>query len=200
MLQCHHDSIQCTKRQLFLCCVRLCHYYLIPEFRVLLRSKRPCLLCSYITQCLDRIWAEWDNFETNCRSKLTLVLGYDFTKWPSWVQVHHWQKGEAVVIFLLTPLFSILSPLSPPYLCPQPPAFPLDSFTMAYLISNETASSCPFLPSDWAGVACCVTDWLTQVPESPESEQWEDMARSRSDGDIQEWSWTCSFSMSQAIP
>uniref|UniRef100_A0A8C0B188 Uncharacterized protein n=1 Tax=Buteo japonicus TaxID=224669 RepID=A0A8C0B188_9AVES len=28
-------------RRLFLCCVRVCHYYLIPEFRVLLRSKTP---------------------------------------------------------------------------------------------------------------------------------------------------------------
>lgn len=33
---------------LFLCCVRLCHYYLIPEFRVLLSSKSPW--CSYIKQ------------------------------------------------------------------------------------------------------------------------------------------------------
>lgn len=110
------------------------------------------------------------------------------------VQVHHWQKGEAVVTFLLTPPFFILSPLSPPHICPQPWAFPLDSFTMAHLISDETASSCLFLPSDWAGVACCVTDL-----HKYETHQWEGMARSRSDGDIQEWSWTYSFSMSQAI-
>lgn len=52
------------------------------------------------------------------------------------------------------------------------------------------------LYSIWLGVeTCCVTC----ISKSAQSEHWEGMVRSRSDGDTQGWSWICSFSISQAI-
>lgn len=56
-----------------------CHHYSILEFGVLLRFKTP----AHCKQHLHRVWVEWDNFEMNCRSKLTMfsrIHFYDMAK------------------------------------------------------------------------------------------------------------------------
>lgn len=128
--------------------------------------QNPCLLCSCITQWLDRLWVEWDNFEINCRSKLTLGLGYVFTIWPSRCASSPLTKGRSCRN--LSSDSSFLYPFSP---FPSPHLSPAMSFPSWFLYngSSDLRWNCFILSlfAIWLGWCGLLCDWLTQVWDPP---------------------------------